>query len=214
MSLFGFAQAADHNVFVVGGQNSTPRCTLHLQRSLFFSFFLIILRQEEKQELPSASCGTDSGRAQDRAQPRRGQLNRVGNTASYSIRCSICMSQGAGSRRQMETTLSRLGLCDVTGAECACRCPPGACGSLPLSCFSGGCFFFFPSSIPRLTRLELCVSRLCLVCVKVASCRGRHGEIQETQTGQTGWAGLARPISRARRAPDLRSERGCRSRGK
>ncbi len=37
MSLFGFAQAADHNVIVVGGQNSTPRCTFHLQRPFFFS---------------------------------------------------------------------------------------------------------------------------------------------------------------------------------
>lgn len=43
MSLFGFAQAADHNVFVVGGQNSTPRSTLHLQRSFFYFLFFSYL---------------------------------------------------------------------------------------------------------------------------------------------------------------------------
>ena len=134
---------------------SEGRTAHHVPRSTFsahsfiFSFFLIFLRQEEKQELPSASCGTDSGRDQDRAQPRRDQLNRVGNTASYSIRCSICMSQGAGSRRQMETTLSRLGLCDVAAAECACGCPRGACARCHCRVFLGVVFFLFLSG-PRL----------------------------------------------------------------
>ena len=93
MSLFGFAQAADHNVIVVGGQNSAPRSTLHLQCSFIFLFFF------ETERKARTAVGQLRNGFRKRSGPSSAATKSAQSGREHSIRCSICMSQEAGSRQ-------------------------------------------------------------------------------------------------------------------
>ncbi len=94
MSLFGFAQAADHNVIVVGGQNSTPRSTLHFQRSIFYFFFSFETKGKATIAVGQLRNGFRKRSGPSSAATKSAQLGWEHSIfcTEYRIQCSLCMS--------------------------------------------------------------------------------------------------------------------------
>lgn len=151
MSLFGFAQAADHNVFVVGGQNSTPRSTLHLQRSFFyFLFFSYLFETGRKARI---AVGQLRNGFRKRSGPSSAATRSAQSGREHSIIQHTVLNMHVPGSRQPKANGNNVIASRVVrrgGSRVCMRLPARGVCSLPLSCFSGGCllsFFVRPEAI-------------------------------------------------------------------